>query len=67
VTITTTTTHDLVFKVEAFWDEEGGMGTDSYGGPVKELSDAVHLLELARASQPKMDWIITIEVKTKVT
>jgi hypothetical protein len=43
----------LVFKVEAFWNEEGGMGCDSFGGKYKTLEEAVFALHLAKANEAK--------------
>lgn len=63
--IKTTTTYNITFSVRAFWNEEGGMGEDWFGKPVSELPEAIHLLELARVSQPNEDWIIACDVKTK--
>ena len=65
--ISTNTTHDLTFAVEAFWSEEGGMGCDSFGNKCADLHQALHLLELAKAQDSKIDWIITINVKTVVS
>ena len=69
--IETKTTHVLTFAVEAFWNEEGGMGSDSFGDTYSDLPAAIHALELARAAEVKRnkhdvqrDWIITIDVKT---
>jgi hypothetical protein len=61
------TEHTVSFTVEAFWNEEGGMGQDSFGGVVKELPEAVHLLELARKHSPKTNWVIVGQVKTSIT
>ncbi len=66
MTLQTTITHKLTFAVEAFWDEEGGMGRDEYGTDQSELSEAVRLLELARVAFPKTRWIITCNVETVV-
>lgn len=60
----TTTSHAITFTVEAFWDEEGGMGQSQYGEGVQELAQAVRLLELARIAQPKEPWRIVADVKT---
>jgi len=65
--ITTTTDHDIRFTVEAFWGEEGGMGTDSFGSESLTLAEAVHTLELARARDAKVDWVIVGKVKTTVS
>lgn len=59
-----TTSHSITFTIEAFWDEQGGMGTDQYGESVGELHQAVHLLELAKVAKPKTDWKIIGTVKT---
>jgi hypothetical protein len=59
--ISNTINYNLTFKVEAFWDEEGGMGTEQYGASVSELTDALRILESAKNTQPKLPWIITIE------
>lgn len=64
--LTTTTTHDITFRVESFWDEEGGMGRDAFGKPVDTLQEAVRLLEIvnAQAGKDGPDWIITATVKS---
>ena len=69
--INLTTTHELTFAVEAFWNEEGGMGEDQFGKDVPTLEEALALLMQARATNAKtppgheIPWIITIDVKTK--
>jgi hypothetical protein len=65
--LTVTTSHELVFAVEAFWSEEGGMGQDQFGENVATLEEAVALLMHARASRKSENWIITIQVTTKST
>ena len=62
--ITTSTSHNIIFTVEAFWDEEGGMGQDQYGDEVQELPEAIKLLELARVAKPKEKWLIVCHVET---
>ena len=66
MTLSKTTTHEITFTVEAFWDEEGGMGNDSFGDEQKDLPSAVQLLELARVARPKelQLWVIVARVKT---
>lgn len=65
--LTTSTTHLITFSVQAFWDEEGGMGNDMYGDPVQELADAIRLLELARVGEKKKNkWVIVCDVETTV-
>lgn len=63
----TTTSHTISFTVEAFWNEEGGMGQDQYGEAVDTLQQAVRLLELARVKDPKTNWVIVCDVKTTVS
>jgi hypothetical protein len=68
--IKTTTSHEIKFTVEAFWDEEGGMGTDQFGGEVDALAEAVKLLELAKVSgklSKGLEWVIVGYVKTNVS
>lgn len=67
MTIKTTTSHNLTFSVEAFWNEEGGMGHEQYGEDVQELTQALHLLELARVARSAYDWAIVCRVETKVS
>ena len=64
--IKTTTSHAITFTVEAFWDEEGGMGHDQYGEAAQDLPQAIRILELARVAQPQTDWCIVADVKTTV-
>jgi len=63
--ISITTTHELVFAVEAFWNEEGGMGSEQFGENVATLEEALTLLQAARAHNAENNWIITINVSTK--
>lgn len=66
----TTTSHTVIFTVESFWSEEGGMGHDTFGKAVDALPEALHLLELARASDQLakgLDWVIVGNVKTVVS
>ena len=65
-----TTTYELEFSVQAFWDEEGGMREESFGDPTNDLNDAIRLLELAKATKKlsyDLEWIIVCKVKTSVT
>jgi hypothetical protein len=64
--ITTQMTHEIEFSVKYFCDEEGGMRSDSYGEPKKELAEAIYLLESAKTRFPKEDWVIVCDVTTKV-
>jgi hypothetical protein len=65
--IQVTTSHTITFTVEAFWNEEGGMGQDQFGGEVKELAEAIRLLEMAKAHNAEPDWVIVARVKTNNT
>ena len=51
--ISTTIKVKLTFKVEAFWSEEGGMGSDSFGGTCNTLEEALFNLHLAKADAKK--------------
>lgn len=51
--LTTEIKTTITFKVEAFWNEEGGMGSDSFGGDYKTLEEAVFALHLAKAEDAK--------------
>ncbi len=64
--ITKTTKHLISFSVEAHWDEEGGMGCDSFGGSVKTIEEAVELFDLACISNPNQDWFIMGTVEKSV-
>lgn len=64
--ISITTSHTVVFTVQAFWDEEGGMGQDQYGKGVSELADAIRMVDLARIADPKREWVIVGTVTTSV-
>lgn len=60
--ITTQTTHEISFDVKAFEGEEGGMHVLDFGESCKELPAALRLLELARVQNPKVDWVIVLDV-----
>ena len=59
--------HIIVFKVEFFQPDEGGMTNEQYGEDVSTVEEAVALLEVAKRADPSSDWIITGHVKTSVT
>ena len=59
--------HNIVFKVESFWSEEGGMGSDIYGEEYLTLELALDALCLARVAKPKLEWLITGYVNTTIT
>lgn len=65
--IKTIKTHNVSFSIQAFWNEEGGMGDASYGRIVHELHEAIAMLELAQIYDSKMNWIIVCDVETKIT
>ena len=64
--ITTLTTHKLTFKVESFIPTEGGMDQDQFGKDQYTLTDAIHLLEIARSQANGDFWVITVYVDTVV-
>lgn len=64
--ITKTTKHSITFSVEAHWNEEGGMGCDTFGNSVKTIEEAVELFDLACISSPSQDWFIMGTVEKTV-
>ncbi len=62
-----TKTFEIIFTVEAHWNEEGGMGSDQYGGECAELAQALSLYEIALTCRPNTDWRIvgTVKILTK--
>jgi hypothetical protein len=70
--ITTTTNHAIAFTIEAFWDEEGGMGRSQFGDSTQTLEEAVHLLEVARTQKKTLlpdgaEWVIVGNVYSTTT
>jgi hypothetical protein len=63
--ITTQTTHDISFEVKEFRGEEGGMHVGQFGDVCKDMAIALRTLELARAHDPKADWVIVLDVVTQ--
>ena len=65
-----TTSYKVTFSVESFTQTEGGMDHNEFGKPVNTLEEAIHLLELAEATQPAGDyqanWIITVDVQREI-
>jgi hypothetical protein len=61
MTITNTIKYTLSFKVEYFEATETGMDSEQFGVTVGELSDALRVLESAKNTRPRENWIITIE------
>lgn len=65
--ITTKVSHTVTFTIEAFWNEEGGMGHDQLGGTFDDLTGAIRGLEIARLTQSTTEWVIVCRVKTQVS
>lgn len=63
---TTTKTHKITFNVQYFEREEGGMDSGYFPGSANTLEGALDLLEKANAVQSNRDWIITLDVVTKI-
>lgn len=59
---TNTTVTELLFSVESFWPEEGGMGHEQYGEQISEMTQAIRIYELACIAKPKTDWKIVVNV-----
>lgn len=64
--LSTNITHTITFSIQAFWNEEGGMGQDTFGEDCGSLNEAVVLLDLAQIKEPKLDWIITCNTFKKI-
>ena len=68
--ITSTKTCIVTFTVEYFEATEGGMDTDSYGGSVETIQEAIQLLADAENSTKSVKngpkWMIVARVKTIV-
>ena len=64
--ITKTTTHKLRFTVEAFWNEDLGMGHQDFGQAVETIEQAVETLQLAEIHDPKLEWVIVARVSTYI-
>ena len=69
-----TTKHKAIFTVEMYWSEEDGMGTEQFGNEVDTIEEAIHLLEVANASQSQnetanfgYEWIIVCRVTIMIT
>lgn len=69
--VTTTTTHAITFSVIWTLNTEGGMDSGEFtGGHPRSLEEAMHMLEIAKASDSptdRHDWHIRIDAETKVT
>lgn len=65
--LTKTTVHDITFSVEAFWDEEGGMGHECMVSGLQTLAEAVEAYERACLTRSDLTWIIAADVSTKVS
>jgi len=71
--LTKKATYIISFQVEAFWNEEGGMGSSTFGPTTNTLEDAIHQLELARSTDQvdkstygDTPWVIVCYVTTEV-
>lgn len=69
MTITHSIVTELKFSVESFWNEEGGMGHDTFGKPVDTIEEALFNLQLAQRQPNQTDFessnwvIVATEVK----
>ena len=53
----------IKYAVNYYGDTEGGMVSDSYGGEVETISEAIELLNEAKIRQPELfDWIIELRI-----
>ena len=64
--ITNTVSYNLIFTVECYWSEEGGMGFDDFGPECKTIQEALHYFELAKAKEPNEDWMICCRVTKEI-
>jgi len=62
-----TTKHNVVFTVEYFEGQEGGMDTEQYGDEVNSIEAAIGLLKLAQVNDKKQDWVIVGRVETLIS
>lgn len=67
MTINITTTHKCIFTVTASWGTEGGMDTESFGGEMETLEEAITSLALAKIKARLIPWVITVNVETVST
>lgn len=59
--------YNITFGVQAFWNEEGGMGSDSFGKQCDNIQTALVQLELAQVAEPNVEWIIVCGVEKQVS
>jgi len=62
-----TTKHNVIFTVEYFKGQEGGLDTEQYGDEVNSIEAAIGLLKLAQVNDKKYDWIIVGRVETLIS
>ena len=56
--IKTTLEKTVTFSIEAYWNEEGGMGERVFVNGISSIEEAVVALDKANYIQNDMDWII---------
>lgn len=49
----------VVFTINYYEPEEGGMDTEQFGSEKETLEEAVSLLQIAVETHPNKDWVIT--------
>ena len=49
----------IVFTVDYYESEEGGMDTEQFGSEKDSLGEAVSLIRVAKETFPNKDWVIT--------
>lgn len=65
--INVTKSHKVRFQVQYFEPTEGGMDFDTFGEKVETIEEAIALLEIAKRKDSRSDWLITVDVETKVS
>ena len=64
--ITTTVVHTVMFSVQAFWSEEGGMGHGAFGTVCETLIEALVQLDLAITKENDKDWVVVCDVSKQI-
>ena len=65
--ITVTTKHKISFAVEYFENSVGGMVSGQFGNTVHTLEKAIDLLGQAKRVDVGPDWVIVVDIDTKIS
>ena len=62
--------HTVTYLVKHYYENEHDdfrLTVDTYGEAAENLSDAINQLEIAKVQKPDCDWVLEVQLDTKVS